>query len=49
MTFEVWQHIENSLAATYYISGPPPMLKAISRDLSQHGIRADAIRTDAWE
>jgi ferredoxin-NADP reductase len=45
----VWHHIENPLAATYYISGPPPMLKAIAHDLSQHGIRADAIRTDAWE
>lgn len=44
-----WQRIENPLAATYYISGPPPMLKAILRDLSERGVRADAIRTDAWE
>jgi ferredoxin-NADP reductase len=45
----MWQRIENPLAATYYISGPPPMLKAIARDLSECGIRDDAIRTDAWE
>lgn len=45
----MWQRVENPLTATYYISGPPPMLKAISRDLSQQGIRTDAIRTDAWE
>jgi ferredoxin-NADP reductase len=45
----MWQHIENPMAATYYISGPPPMLKAISHDLSEHGIHAGAIRTDAWE
>jgi len=45
----MWQHIVNPLAATYYISGPPPMLKAIARDLSDHSIRADMIRTDAWE
>jgi ferredoxin-NADP reductase len=45
----MWQHIENPLAATYYISGPPQMLKVIARDLSGQGIRADAIRMDAWE
>lgn len=45
----MWQRIENPLAATYYISGPPQMLKAIARDLSECGIRDDAIRTDAWE
>ena len=45
----MWSRIENPLAATYYISGPPLMLKAIARDLSESGIRADAIRIDAWE
>jgi ferredoxin-NADP reductase len=45
----MWQHIENPPTATYYISGPPPMLKTISHDLNESGIRADAIRTDAWE
>jgi ferredoxin-NADP reductase len=41
--------IKNPLETTYYISGPPPMLKGISRDLIECGIRADAIRIDAWE
>lgn len=45
----MWPRIENPSAATYYISGPPPMLKAITRDLSDHGIGAGAIWTDAWE
>lgn len=45
----MWQRIENPLAATYYISGPPSMLTAISRDLSERGICPDAIRIDAWE
>lgn len=45
----MWQRVENPLAATYYISGPPPMLKAISHDLSERGVLADAIRMDAWE
>jgi NAD(P)H-flavin reductase len=45
----MWQRIENPLSATYYISGPPQMLKVIARDLSECGIRDDAIRIDAWE
>ena len=45
----MWQGIENPLGATFYISGPSPMLKVISHDLSERGIRADAIRIDAWE
>jgi ferredoxin-NADP reductase len=45
----IWQHIKNPLAVTYYISGPPRMLRTISNDLKESGIRADAIRTDAWE
>jgi ferredoxin-NADP reductase len=45
----VWPQIQNPSEATYYLSGPPPMLKAISQDLQGRGIRADAIRTDAWE
>jgi ferredoxin-NADP reductase len=45
----MWPRIENPMAATYYISGPPPMLKVIAHDLSERGIRLDTIRTDAWE
>lgn len=45
----MWQHIENPKAAIYYISGPPPMLKAISRDLQDRGIGIGSIWTDAWE
>jgi Na+-transporting NADH:ubiquinone oxidoreductase subunit NqrF len=45
----MWQHIENPLAATYYISGPPLMLEAISNDLNERGVVANAIRVDAWE
>jgi ferredoxin-NADP reductase len=44
----IWRLIENPLEATYYISGPPPMLKAISRELGDRGVGADAIRIDAW-
>ena len=45
----MWPRIPNPLEATYYISGPPQMLKTITQDLHGQGIRADAIRIDAWE
>jgi NAD(P)H-flavin reductase len=45
----MWPRIEKPEAATYYVSGPPLMLKVVSRDLMDHGIVVDAIRTDAWE
>ena len=45
----LWPHIANPLAATYYLAGPPPMLKALTDDLYARGLPAAAIRTDAWE
>lgn len=45
----MWPRIQNPSEATYYISGPPRMLKTITHDLRGRGIRADAIRIDAWE
>jgi NAD(P)H-flavin reductase len=45
----MWQRIENPMAASYYISGPPSMLKAISQDLQDRGISLGSICTDAWE
>ena len=45
----VWPQIQDPPAATWYLSGPPAMLKAISQDLHGRGVRADAIRIDAWE
>ena len=45
----VWPKIRAPFEATFYLSGPPPMLKTISQDLRELGIRPDAIRIDAWE
>jgi ferredoxin-NADP reductase len=45
----LWQHLENPFMATYYISGPPEMIKILSGDLKQRGVGADSIRIDAWE
>lgn len=34
---------------TYYISGPPAMLKKVSADLITKGVSPENIKTDAWE
>jgi len=44
----VWPNIQEPFGATYYLSGPPLMLKALTQELRGLGIRADAIRIDAW-
>jgi len=46
---EIWRQIDNPLASTFYLSGPPDMINTISRDLKERGIKMDAIRVDAWE
>jgi ferredoxin-NADP reductase len=33
----------------FYLSGPPPMLEALTRQLREHDVPAERIRTDAWE
>jgi len=45
----VWPNIRAPFEATFYLSGPPLMLKALAQELRGLGIRADAIRIDAWE
>lgn len=45
----VWPHILAPAQATYYLSGPPAMLKTLADDLRGHGITGSAIRIDAWE
>ena len=44
-----WSHIANPDAATYYLSGPPLMLRSLTGDLRTRGLPPEAIRTDAWE
>jgi len=41
--------IEKLHGADCYLSGPPPMLDAISAELKELGGRPGAIRVDAWE
>jgi ferredoxin-NADP reductase len=45
----IWPEIREPLGAHYYISGPPQMVTAISRDLQARGIPDKSIRVDAWE
>jgi NAD(P)H-flavin reductase len=45
----LWSNIENPLEAQYYLSGPPAMLKVISRELIERSISKESIKIDAWE
>lgn len=45
----VWPDIPNPRETVFYLSGPPPMLKALTRELRDLGIGEDRIRIDAWE
>ena len=45
----VWPRVRHPLDATYYLSGPPQMLRTISQDLKGRGLGTEAIHIDAWE
>jgi ferredoxin-NADP reductase len=45
----VWRLAPRPLAAGYYLSGPPPMLRALGDDLRRRGVADEAIHIDAWE
>lgn len=45
----VWPRLRRPSGATFYISGPPSMLKAIGQDLRARHISPEAIHIDAWE
>jgi ferredoxin-NADP reductase len=45
----VWARLRRPLETSYYISGPPPMLRAIGQDLRSRNIAPEAIHIDAWE
>jgi ferredoxin-NADP reductase len=41
--------IQEPLDASYYLSGPPLMLRTLRGQLKQQGVLAEAISVDAWE
>jgi ferredoxin-NADP reductase len=44
-----WAEIETLDDPVFYLSGPPPMLVALTAQLRARGVPMKAIRTDAWE
>ncbi len=44
-----WTAIEPLDDPAFYLSGPPEMLAALSRQLLECGVSEAAVRTDAWE
>lgn len=45
----VWPRIPAPAASSYYISGPPAMLRGLAAELRARSISAEAIHVDAWE
>ena len=45
----VWKSIPDPLAITYYIAGPPEMIRIFTHGLGQRGVPSNCIITDAWE
>jgi NAD(P)H-flavin reductase len=45
----IWRLLPRPTASTYYLSGPPEMLKSFSAKLAASGIFAKKIRNDDWE
>jgi ferredoxin-NADP reductase len=45
----VWPRLCRPFDRTYYISGPPSMLRSISDDLRARNISPESIHIDAWE
>jgi ferredoxin-NADP reductase len=45
----VWPRLRRPLDASYYISGPPLMLRGIAQDLRARDISPESIHIDAWE
>jgi ferredoxin-NADP reductase len=44
-----WSALRDPASATYYLSGPPAMIRAFAGDLAARGIPRERIRIDAWE
>jgi len=45
----IWHHVPDPTNSNFYLSGPPPMLKALSTQLRDVGVRGPSIHIDAWE
>ena len=45
----IWPLLATPAESSFFVSGPPAMLKSVVTDLQNRGIQPAAIRTDAWE
>jgi ferredoxin-NADP reductase len=45
----IWQRVPEPTNSNFYLSGPPPMLKALSTQLRGVGVMGRSIHIDAWE
>jgi len=45
----LWTDIRDPGEAIFYLSGPPPMLKTLSKELDDLGVQPEKIKIDAWE
>lgn len=45
----IWDSVPEVPDRAFYLSGPPPMISAISEALRRRGVTPDRIRIDAWE
>jgi NAD(P)H-flavin reductase len=45
----VWSEIQEAAKTLFYLSGPPVMLKDITKDLRDRGVPPEAIKIDSWE
>lgn len=46
---DVWKNVPHIQKVTFYLSGPPVMLKTLSTGLVERGISAENILMDAWD
>jgi ferredoxin-NADP reductase len=44
-----WPHVPDPMSSEFYISGPPAMLKGLSVQLQDAGVKGQSIHIDAWE
>ncbi|MCX5797444.1 MAG: FAD-dependent oxidoreductase [Elusimicrobia bacterium] len=44
-----WSALQRPAAATYYLSGPPAMIRGLGAELAARGIPPERIRVDAWD
>ncbi len=45
----VCQHVPDPMNSSFYISGPPAMIRSLSTQLRDMGVKGQSIHIDAWE